>query len=82
MSFTVNSVTAHRSATIPFADQFLLPSAKRAQFEQWRSALDNHDQAHPNPYGKGRSSCSEPGCDRPVRGRGLCRAHYYRATGY
>ncbi len=32
--------------------------------------------------GKGPSGCSEFGCDRPVRGRRLCRSHYYRATGY
>jgi hypothetical protein len=82
VTFTVNSITAHRFATIPFADQFLLPSAKRTQFELWRRALDSYEKAHPNRYGKGRSSCSEPGCDRPVRGRGLCRTHYYGVTGY
>jgi hypothetical protein len=79
---TVNSRRAHFAATIPFMEQYLLPSAKRVQFEQWRDALIEHDLAHPSKFGKGPSACSEPGCDKPVRGRGLCRSHYYRATGY
>jgi hypothetical protein len=33
VSFTINSIAAHRAATIPFAEQFLLPCAKRDQFE-------------------------------------------------
>ncbi|MGI9120398.1 MAG: LAGLIDADG family homing endonuclease [Acidimicrobiales bacterium] len=81
-SFTINSISAHRAATIPFAERYLLPCAKRDQFELWRAALDAFDAAHPNRYGKGPSPCSKPGCGLPVRGRGLCRSHYYRATGY
>jgi hypothetical protein len=80
--YTVNSRRAHFSATIPFMEQYLLPSAKRDQFERWRDALIEHERAHPSKYGKGPSPCSEPGCEKPVRGRGLCRSHYYRATGY
>jgi hypothetical protein len=82
VSLTVNSITAHKAATIPFAEHFLLPCAKRDQFEQWRQALERFDGDHPNRFGQGPSPCSEPGCHRPVRGRGLCRSHYYRATGY
>ena len=82
VSFTINSIAAHRAATIPFAERFLLPCAKRDQFDQWRQALEAFDSEHPNRFGKGRSACSEPNCDGPVRGRGLCRSHYYRATGY
>ncbi len=82
VSFTINSISAHRAATIPFAERYLLPCAKQNQFEQWRAALDAFDVAHPNRYGKGPSPCSEPGCDLSVRGRGLCRSHYYRVTGY
>lgn len=78
----VNSIRAHHAATIPFAEQYLLPSAKRRQFEAWRDALSAYERLHPSKWGKGRSICSEAGCDRPVRGRGLCRSHYYRATGY
>lgn len=81
-TFTIGSIPAHRRATIPFATVFLLPSEKRAQFEAWRQALEVHDAARPSRFGKGPSPCSEPGCDRPVRGRGLCRRHYYRVTGY
>lgn len=81
-SFCVASNRAHHAATIPFADRFLLPSAKRRQFEQWRDALVKYERERPSRYGRGPSACSEPGCDKPVRGRGLCRSHYYRATGY
>jgi hypothetical protein len=78
----VNSHRAHRAATIPFADSFLLPCAKRVQYERWKSQFDAYERAHPNRQGQGRSPCSVAGCGRPVRGQGLCRSHYYRATGY
>jgi hypothetical protein len=78
----INSIWAHRNATIPFAEAFLLPCEKRRQYEEWRDHLLAYDLAHPNRYGKGPSPCSIPGCDKPVRGRMLCRSHYYRATGY
>lgn len=78
----VSSRHAHFASTIPFMDRYLLPCAKRRQFEAWRDALVEHELAHPSRFGKGPSPCSEPGCDKPVRGRGLCRSHYYRATGY
>jgi len=78
----IHSIWAHRSATIPFAEAYLLPCAKRRQFQEWRDRLFAYDLAHPNRYGKGPSPCSVPGCEKPVRGRMLCRSHYYRATGY
>jgi len=81
-TFSIGSLTAHHAATIPFAEQFLLPSAKRRQFEEWRDAMLAYEEVHPNPFGRGRAICSEPGCDKFVRGRGLCRSHYYRVTGY
>ncbi len=81
-TYTVASNRAHHVATIPFGQRFLLPSAKRAQFERWRDALYTYERDRPTRYGKGPSPCSEPGCERPVRGRGLCRSHYYRVTGY
>jgi len=80
--YAVNSRRAHFAATIPFMDQYLLPSAKRVQYERWRDALIEHELAHPSKFGKGPRPCSKPGCDKPVRGRGLCRSHYYRETGY
>ncbi|HET7487610.1 MAG TPA: LAGLIDADG family homing endonuclease [Acidimicrobiales bacterium] len=81
-AFSVKSLRAHRAATIPFAEQYLLPCAKRRQFEAWRDAMNAHELEHPSRWGKGASPCSIPGCERPVRGRRLCRSHYYRETGY
>jgi hypothetical protein len=78
-TFTIASNKGHRRATIPFADTFLLPCAKRRQFEQWRERLVEHEREHPS---RQRSQCSVEGCAGLVRGRGLCRSHYYRATGY
>jgi hypothetical protein len=80
--FSIRSHRAHRAVTIPFAERFLLPCAKRRQFEEWRAALDTYEAEHPTRWGLGPSPCSVPGCGRPVRGRGLCRSHYYPATGY
>jgi hypothetical protein len=81
-TFSVSSRLAHRGVTIPFFDQHLLPCAKRRQFDAWRSEFEEYEQRHPTRIGLGPSVCSEPGCELPVRGRGLCRRHYYRATGY
>lgn len=81
-TFHIGSMHGHRNATIPFAESFLLPCAKRSQFELWRTAFIAWEHDHPSRYGKGPSTCSEAGCEHPVRGRGLCRIHYYRATGY
>lgn len=79
-AFEVRSRRFHKEAIIPFADRFLLPCAKRRQFETWPNLLEEYEGAH--PYPRGRSICSEPSCGRHVRGRGLCRSHYYQATGY
>ena len=77
----VNSLRAHHAATIPFAEQFLLPSAKRRQFGAWRDALEIYELEHPTKWGKGRSTCSKPGCTQPVRAHGLCRRHLYQERG-
>jgi hypothetical protein len=78
-TFSIVSMKVHHIATIPFAERYLLPSAKRRQFEAWRATMLAYEKAHPP---RTRSICSEPGCNRFVRGRGLCRSHYYRVTGY
>ncbi len=81
-TLTVNSRRAHRLSVIPFMDRHLLPSAKRDQFDQWVAAMDAYDSEHPTRWGMGPSTCRIDGCEKPVRGRGLCRSHYYRATGH
>ena len=80
--FAIVSMRAHRAATIPFARRFLLSCEKRRQFERWVEAMDVYEEQRPTQRGRGPSPCSMPGCGRPVRGRGLCRSHYYRETGY
>ena len=80
-ALTISSIKAHRAAVIPFAESYLpREAAKWQQFVAWREALQAWDEIHPAL--RVRSTCSEPDCDRPVRGRGVCRIHYYRLTGY
>lgn len=79
---TVASRKAHFAATIPFCEGHLRRSHKREQFETWRDALLAYERARPSKHGKGPSPCSVPGCEKPVRGRGVCRRHYYELTGY
>ena len=81
-TFSIRSHKAHRERTIPFMDRYLLPCAKRRQYERWKRALAAYEELHPTRWGQGPSICSVEGCRDPVRGRGLCRRHYYRATGY
>jgi hypothetical protein len=78
----VNSLRAHRSSVIPFMERYLLPGHKRQQFELWVGAMDAYERAHPTRWGKGPSPCRVHGCEKPVRGQGLCRSHYYRETGH
>jgi hypothetical protein len=80
--FEIASARRHHAVTIPFAETFLLPCRKREQFERWRSRLVEYEANRPSQYGRGPSRCSMPDCGKPVRGRGLCRSHYYRVTGY
>jgi len=81
-TFLIASLIGHHEATIPFAETYLLDCAKRRQFEKWKEALRSYENENAARSERGRSVCSTAGCDRPVRGRGLCRRHYYRATGY
>ena len=78
---TISSLISHHRATIPFCDRYLLAGAKRRQYETWRTALLAYDPLRDGRRRR-RGTCSVTGCDREVRGRGLCRRHYYRATGY
>jgi hypothetical protein len=81
-TFLIASFVGHHEATIPFGDTYLLDCAKRRQFEEWKEALRRYEKEYAGGSRRGRSPCSMAGCDKPVRGRGLCRQHYYRATGY
>ena len=79
---TVASESAHLVHTIPFADRFLGPCHKREQFEAWRDELLAYRRRRAELLGEGRRRCRVEGCDGFVRGQGLCRSHYYRATGW
>ncbi len=81
-TFTVNSLRAHHAAVIPFFTAFLIGGEKRHQFELWVQAMRAYERLHPTRYGKGPSTCKRPGCERPVRGQGVCRIHYYEITGH
>lgn len=80
VTLAIGSRRAHRASTIPVVDALLPACAKRDQFERWWRALDTYEASLPPR--RERSICSTAGCSEPVRGRGLCRRHYYRATGY
>jgi hypothetical protein len=83
VSLHVSAAAHHERAVIPFAERYLLKtSAKYRQFVDWRDGLRRHVSERPTQYGRGPSRCSVDQCDGPVRGRGLCRRHYYRVTGY
>ncbi len=71
-----------REAVIPFFATFLIASAKRRHYERWRDRFHQYESLFPSKWGVGPSPCAITGCDAPVRGRGLCRVHYYRETGY
>jgi hypothetical protein len=80
VSLEVTGRRQHVESVIPFMDRWLpRASAKWHQFEAWRELL--LDDVRVRPF-RTPGVCSEDGCNRPIRGRGLCRSHYYRATGY
>jgi len=81
--FDIRSEKVHTGVVIPFAERFLPPfTAKYRQFASWRDRFDEYIARRPSQYGRGPSQCAEPDCNKPVRGRGLCRSHYYRVSGY
>jgi hypothetical protein len=77
---TIASESAHLAHTIPFTERYLVPCRKREQFEAWRDRLLSYRAARPS-RSAAPACCSRPGCQRPVRARGLCRPHYYEVTG-
>jgi hypothetical protein len=81
-TFSITGRKSLREALIPFCDRYLLATHKRTQYQRWREQFTAYEQRFPSNWGAGPSPCSVSGCDKPVRGRGLCRVHYYRETGY
>jgi hypothetical protein len=79
-TLSIGSNRQHLRTTIPFYDRYLVTSAKREQYLDWKAELLDYLRAHPTQWGKGPSPCRI--CGKPVRGRGLCRSHYYEETGY
>ena len=49
----VSSRLAHRLAVIPFADEYLLPCAKRDQFDRWREQFEVYERRFPTRIGLG-----------------------------
>jgi hypothetical protein len=70
----IHSIWAHGKATIPFAEEFLLPCGKRRQYVEWRDRLIAYDKKRVRP-------CTVEGCDKPRRAHGLCRQHLYSRLG-
>lgn len=75
--FSVQSLRDLVEVVVPFIDEHLAPSFKRAQHESWRTALLEHWDVH----AKRRRPCTTAGCGELARARGLCRHHYYAAFG-
>jgi len=79
---TIASERSHLDHTIPFAERFLDDCHKRTQFEAWRDELLSYRHRRDVLRPPGRAHCRIVGCEDLVRGRGLCRRHYYEATGW
>jgi hypothetical protein len=62
---------------VPFMDEHLRPSHKRAQYERWRDELLTYWDEH----ARRARPCSVDGCSSPRRAMGLCRGHYYAVFG-
>lgn len=62
-----------------FALQFLPNLAKHSRLKRHKiDAIIHHHRQRLSVPGVEKSFCSEEGCDRPVRGHGLCGKHYLR----
>jgi hypothetical protein len=77
VSFQVCKTEDLVNVIIPFMDEHLPPSFKRQQYEPWRAkVMEFWDTGM-----KRRRQCTAEGCDRPQKGRGVCRIHYYALYG-
>ena len=82
VNYTITGRRGIRTSLLPFCDTYLIAGAKRTQYLRWRGRFTEYEARFPSNWGAGPSPCAVAGCDRPVRGRGLCRVHYHEATGY
>jgi hypothetical protein len=60
-SHRVTSRTAIRRCVLPFFDEFLLPSAKRDQFDAWRARFEQYERDHPSRWDEARPPVQNPG---------------------
>jgi hypothetical protein len=82
VSLQITSMVDHLAATIPFAEQFLLPVGRKYdQYRSWRDDLQSYRRHLAERLAARPTRCRTPGCGRPIRARGLCRGCYWRATG-
>jgi hypothetical protein len=82
ISLQITALADHLAATIPFAEQFLHPAGhKYRQYRAWSDRLHEYRRGEAERLGARPTTCSTPGCGRPIRARGLCRGCYWRATG-
>lgn len=83
VSLQVTAIGDHLRATIPFAEQFLHPASRKYdQFQRWNECLQSYRRERARRAAARPMWCTTPGCDRPIRARGLCRGCYWRATGH
>lgn len=82
VTLQVTSIRDHLTATIPFAERYLLPvGRKHAQYRSWRDELAAYRRARRARQAERPTTCTTAGCGRPIRARDLCRGCYWRATG-
>jgi hypothetical protein len=82
ISLQITSIADHVAATIPFAEQYLLPIGhKYRQYRSWHDRLQAYRHQQAQRLASRATACSTPGCGRAIRARGLCRGCYWRATG-
>jgi len=62
---------------VPFMDEHLPISYKRAQYVDWREKVLDYWDHHM----KRRRTCTIEGCDKPQKGHGVCRHHMYELYG-
>lgn len=73
VQFVVQSTRDLVEVVVPFMDAHLLPSYKRAQYEEWRARLID-DWEH---RARRRATCTVAECALPAKAYGWCRHHLW-----